>query len=649
MATNDSSVDKNPEEEAKGEETNSKCENSGVASKTDCVKESTDAQDSDKKQEAFNKGSSHQDIRDKKPKEESSSTIPKHLPVHPQPISRKDAYPSIYQLQLHEKFQNGTFTRYAVGSPSLPSNPSSEQVLMLVGATGTGKTTLINGIANYVYGTRWEDNYRVIVVHKEGHQSQAFSQTKQITAYTFPVQEGSPLPYTLTVIDTPGFGDSDGLEHDSYIVDEIKEFFSLSPPGGIESLQGIGFVVKASEGRLTPMQSHIFNSVLGIFGKDVEDNIFIIITFHDGGKPLVLDALKEAKIPVHGTGFRFNNTALFNTKDDDGDEIDHIFIKGMKSFRCFFEHFEKAEPKSVQQSKKVLEERKRLKEVIQELKQQIVNGIGKLTELAREEEILRKHEEDIEANREFKYTVPVIRQVRVESHKERVTNCVVCGVTCHRGCVYNRDKHYCKVMKAKHCTVCPGRCHYRSHENQPYYYEERRVEETRTSEELKQRFNDATERYDHSEKVVSTLKQRISDVKEDILVKVKKSYEIIQQLNEISLNANHMSEMDYISLCIAVEKQEVKPGWRERVHYFESLLRDSQFVATVSNLPLENLRDIREEGSPNQPTPVIPQAVPSLSCDRSHSLRTETMLRLAEVGGHISPLGPDQTVAEANL
>ena len=30
MATNDSSVDKNPEEEAKAEETNSKCENSGV-------------------------------------------------------------------------------------------------------------------------------------------------------------------------------------------------------------------------------------------------------------------------------------------------------------------------------------------------------------------------------------------------------------------------------------------------------------------------------------------------------------------------------------------------------------------------------------------------------------------------------------------
>ena len=112
-----------------------------------------------------------------------------------------------------------------------------------------------------------------------------------------------------------------------------------------------------------------------------------------------------------------------------------------------------------------------------------------------------------------------------------------------------------------------------------------------------------------------------------------------------------MSETDYVSLCIAVEKQEVKPGWQERIQYFESLLRDSQFVATVRNLPLENLRDVREEGSPNQPPrAVMPQAVPSLSRDRSHSsFRTATMLRLAEIGGHISPDQMEPKVAEDDL
>ena len=191
-----------------------------------------------------------------------------------QPISRKEAMPQIYKLHISKVFQDNTYTRYAVGSPSVHLDRltmASERVLMLVGATGTGKTTLINGIANYIYGTEWKDNFRLSIVHKEGHRSQAFSQTKQIAAYTFPAQKGSPLPYTLTVVDTPGFGDADGITHDRYIVEQINNFFSFKPPDGIGFLHGIGFVVKASDGRLTPMQLYVFNSILGIFGRDVEE------------------------------------------------------------------------------------------------------------------------------------------------------------------------------------------------------------------------------------------------------------------------------------------------------------------------------------------------------------------------------------------
>ena len=251
-----------------------------------------------------------------------------------QRVSQQRDKPQVYMLHTTKKFQDRYFTRYAVGSPPLTVdrlNMTSERVLMLVGATGTGKTTLINGIANYIYGTKWEDDFRLKVIHDEGQRSQAYGQTKQIAAYTFPVQKGSPLLYPLTVIDTPGFGDSDGVMHDRHIVEQINEFFSLKPPGGITFLNGIGFVVKASDGRLTPMQHYVFNSILSIFGRDVEENIFVIMTFCDAEKPVVLNALKEAHIPYHGKGYKFNNSALFAEKevgsegkhdDDDDDEND---------------------------------------------------------------------------------------------------------------------------------------------------------------------------------------------------------------------------------------------------------------------------------------------------------------------------------------
>ena len=177
----------------------------------------------------------------------SLSTI-SHLKF--QRISQQQDKPQVYMLHISTIFQDQSFSRYAVGSPPLSFDPSiltSERVLMLVGATGTGKTTLINGISNYIYGTKWVDDIRLKVIHNESRQSQAYGQTKHISAYTFPMQTGSPLPYTLTVIDTPGFGDSQGLRHDRQLVEQINTFFSVSPPGGIAHLHGIGFVVKASD------------------------------------------------------------------------------------------------------------------------------------------------------------------------------------------------------------------------------------------------------------------------------------------------------------------------------------------------------------------------------------------------------------------
>ena len=241
---------------------------------------------------------------------------------------------------------------------------------MMVGATGAGKTTLINGMVNHILGIKWADKFRYKIVEENCEVSQASSQTKEITAYTFHPMKGSTVPYTFTIIDTPGFGDTEGLKRDKEITDQIKEFFSIPPPNGIDHLDGIGFVTQASLACLTPTQEYIFTSILSIFGKDMAENIFILTTFSDGQTPPVMEAIKKAKIPAQKF-HKFNNSAIFadNTEtaqknEDEEDEDDHFYKMfwkmGARSFKAFFCDFEKSRGVSLRLTQEVLKEREQL-------------------------------------------------------------------------------------------------------------------------------------------------------------------------------------------------------------------------------------------------------------------------------------------------
>ena len=393
----------------------------------------------------------------------------------------------ILELKPHSKKRNIMVQRYTFGKP--PHLEVVERVLMVVGATGAGKSTLINGMINYIFGVRWSDDFRFkMIVDKVTSQSQ--SVTQKITAYTIYHHEGSSINYTLTIIDTPGFGDTRGLRRDKEIITQIKDFFSTPvKEGGVDHLDAIGFVTQASLARLTPTQRYVFDSILSVFGKDIQGNIFMMITFADGNHPPAVDAIKEAKIS-YTKYFKFNNSAVYPCSeqmneegDSSGDEERGDFNKmfwemGIKSFKHFFRSFKKVTPQSLLLTNEVLMERQRIETMISGLRVQI-NGLAKIDELHRENQILKAHETDIRTNKDFKYCINVTKQRMVNLEpRHYVTNCLVCNRTCHESCIYSKhdDKWRCSAMDGQgrevaKCKVCPGQCHWKQHVNNPYYFE----------------------------------------------------------------------------------------------------------------------------------------------------------------------------------
>ena len=167
------------------------------------------------------------------------------------------------------------------------------------------------------------------------------------------------IDFNLEIIDTPGFGDAKSLEHDGKLKERIRQLFTNKGRKGISQLNAICFVVPAGNVRLTAVQKYIFASMMSIFGKDLEEKIYVFSTYADAKDPPGKGALTEYNVP-HERMLKFNNSALFaNTTHTNKDRNDAEFLKmfwdmGKRSFKIFFDDLKKEEPVSLQMSSDAL-------------------------------------------------------------------------------------------------------------------------------------------------------------------------------------------------------------------------------------------------------------------------------------------------------
>ncbi|KAK3539591.1 hypothetical protein QTP70_010258 [Hemibagrus guttatus] len=496
--------------------------------------------------------------------------------------------PSVYLLNLRDTGR-GALRKKDFGCSYNSTRPN--KTIMLMGATGSGKSTLINGMINYILGVEWSDSLRFKLIDEQTNKTQAESQTSDVTAYQIHYQNDFQVPYSVTIIDTPGFGDTRGIAQDKEITEKIRKFFSEKY--GIVSIDAVCFVVQSALARLTHTQKYIFEAILSIFGKDIANNITIMITFADGQKPPVLEAIKAADIPCgkkeDGTHlhFKFNNSALFaqNIDLDDEDNFDEMFWKmGKGSMKRFFTHLEKMETKSLQLTKEVLSERKNLEAVVAGVQPLIQIGLEKLDEIKMTRAILEQNQNVIKENENFEYEVDITKSKKIDLESGRfVTNCHGCNFTCHYPCFIpkDEDKHGCSAMKNGKCTVCPGRCMWNVHHNMPFRFETEIVKEKRTYAKLKKQYEEALGKSMTIEKIIKQLEEEYCDVQEQVLELNDELARSLTRLKEIALRPDPLSTLEYIELLIESEKQSAKAGYKKRIAELEEIKKHALIVQKV--------------------------------------------------------------------
>ena len=402
------------------------------------------------------------------------------------------------------------------------------------------------------------------------------------------------------------------MKRDKEITEQIKHFFSTPvAEGGIGHIDAIAFVTQASQSRLTHTQTYVFDSILSTFGEDVKGNIFILFTFADGKKPVAIDAVKQADIPFLQY-FKFNNSSLYAGFEDEGgdtgNESDFKFDAmywelGMQSFKDFFEHFTKLESKSLQLTREVLQERHRLEMAVGDIQNQITVGLSKIDTLNQEKQVLEEHEAHIHPNKDFTYTIKVVKQKKVDLPTgTHVTNCLVCNHTCHIDCKIPMDKkkYGCLAMdkggaSSASCRICPGHCFWDKHVNNPYHFEFYDDWVTKTSEDLKKKYYQAKEGKSRAESMISTLQQTLDDVDCYVMTLIREVKESLARLDEIALKPNPLTEVEYIDLLIQSEKLEAKPGWLQRVQYLEGAREQASITRELQKTPQDALNKLKKE------------------------------------------------------
>ena len=468
---------------------------------------------------------------------------------------------------------------------------------MVIGETGSGKTTLINSFVNALMGVTMNANFRYIIISEHNlNLSQAQSQTQDVTIYNVKTKEGK----CYQIVDTPGYGDVRGITQDKIITEKISKVLKEK----LDSINAVCFVARSSSPRLTPTQIYIFHSILELFGEDIMPNFIAMLTFCDGEEPQVLAALKEPgsvydKIIPHVKEpwyYKFNNSAFFSLNIYDPFTI-MFWELGMKSFKKFIERLEKLEKKTLKQTIEVLSERKKLESYIEILQEKLTITLNIVSQYKEEYKIINDLEKDIKDSQNYEKVILVNKTRKIDLPQgKHITTCLICNITCHKICnIPDNDNIYkCSAMRNGNCTFCSKRCYWKEHKNTPYIIEHYLDKELITLNELKKKYDDSTNKLFDKSKILKNIKNNIYSLNRECIEIQENITKCINRLKEIALNKEILSSEEHIELLIQREKLERKEGFLQRIEALELMKKQKKLMREAYQNKIPSMEEINK-------------------------------------------------------
>lgn len=495
--------------------------------------------------------------------------------------------------------------------------------IMIIGETGVGKSTWLHCFVNFMQSINIEENNRYYLFDEEklqkeyeknyGKKPDGSSVTDKLTIYNI---EGSMLYNNpIRLIDTPGFGDTRGENYDDKIIDNIKDLFESSE---IDNLHAICIIFKGNETRSHQRTKSILNKLFSLFGKDLKDNIIIIFNFTpDINNILALTTLKDKTSPFYDIlgnienlhYFAFENEAYFTSNKT---QYEIPFENNIKNFaqllKCIFE----LKPISLESSKKVIDDRKKIKNKSINLCLDFNNIMQKIDTSAKNQKETMKLYKELENYRqqdipllEEEIEIPYYEEVTIEKSCNSGYYVLYCNhddVVCHRYCKgpkegWHSNEYGCNVIYTigGDCSNCG--CNWSEHSFKTSYTTKEQVKKIRKEKTYKpdpKGKQDEEKRKKVREglnKKIEEKNNEINNLKTTIHNDLKKGIKCLIDLAKINDELNEEA-LSKDKIKYGYTKKTLKENMQQNINkdIFESLINILDNIENLQN----NINDIEE-------------------------------------------------------
>ncbi|XP_061169377.1 uncharacterized protein LOC133178672 [Saccostrea echinata] len=481
---------------------------------------------------------------------------------------------SISKYAVPRKFENYEEMKIQsikIGKEDVSARNADRKCILLMSTPHSGKTTLVEGFMNYIFGVNFDDPFRLCLAKDDPDEANH----DWIKIYQFDEFEGGRITFPITIIDIPRFCSSrNGDEKQLYkqihfVMNSVCKEINL-----------LCLVTKGSDFDMSEDQIRYFKSILYSFEDHLLEHFCLFYTFADAGEAHIEEILQGSEItPVKS--FHVNWSSLFKSKH----RFSPLFWQ-MNSYHLesFLDFVRQSSAVDIRRKKDMPtpEKREELKNDIATLQPEITKDLSEMGEIKIQIVIFTTRKEEIVSNGDISFTIEEIRQIRKDLEPGvHVTNCMHCFYTCHKNCGIPDDdgKKNCSAMdEVGYCTVCTNHCIWSIHKNTPYIYEYIKEEITKSYQQMKGNYEKEKGKELTYDEYLENLNKDIKALLMRLHGKVQRMAECQHELQGIEQSPIARSVGETIDDLIEAEKRKQEKGFEKRIEMCEELKKYSKLV-----------------------------------------------------------------------